>query len=135
MPRMLTARQPSSRTMARAPSITMAASSSLEWSERRAIDSLQKYILNCVQYSATYLNTVQLCPWETAMSSPVTLHSGLKFLPPGAFAREVNQRARAVMQHTTRFGDAGQWGRTAAFLGMGLIAYGLLLSGTGNTMI
>jgi linoleoyl-CoA desaturase len=69
------------------------------------------------------------------MSSPATQHSSLKFQPPGAFAREVARRARAAMEGTPRFGDAAHWGRTASFLGMGLVAYGLLLSGACNAML
>jgi linoleoyl-CoA desaturase len=38
------------------------------------------------------------------------------------------------MADSLRFGDAAQWGRTAAFVGVGLVAYGLLLAGVANAM-
>src|ERR1044072_8632400 len=98
MPRMVTARQPSFWVMTRAASITMAANCSREWSERRAM-GLPKKILNHVQYPATYLNVVQLCPQEVPMSS------SLAFSNPGAFAKAIQAKGQALLAGQSRFAD------------------------------
>jgi linoleoyl-CoA desaturase len=56
------------------------------------------------------------------------MHS-LSFQPAGAFARDVNTRARAAMAKVSRFGDAGQWLPVAGIAGTGLTGYGDLLAG------
>lgn len=75
------------------------------------------------------LNIVQLCLWEVVLSSPKNPRRAWKFQPPGDFAKAVNRTAHAALENVSRFGNAAQWRRAAAFVLTGFWAYGLLLAG------
>lgn len=60
----------------------------------------------------------------------------LHFAPPGAFARDVNIRARQIFKEPGehRYGNAGVWLRGLAFLIIGASAYTEVLTGAGGFM-
>src|SRR5690348_5551818 len=70
-------------------------------------------------------------PAEVWMSSPGTMS---RFAAPGPFARDVARRGREVFAMTgeNRFADGASWLRSAAFAGLGLGGYGMLLAGVGG---